>query len=116
MLSMLCGLISLLYLHFHRYTLYPTVTVVNAHMTDSVPFPAVTICNLNQYHYSRIPNDPRLRELLYRLSDFAYIKEYSEDRASFGVMTTAESVKVETGEELRNFAMNAAHTLNGMFR
>ena len=115
MLAMLSGLISLLYLHFQRYSLYPTVTVVNAHMTASVPFPAVTICNLNQYHHSRIPNDPNLRKLLYRLSDFAYIKDsVIGEVVSYG--TTVETVRVETGEQLWDFAMNAAHTLSGMFR
>ena len=118
MLAMLCSLVALLYMHFQRYTLYPTVTVVKAHMSESVPFPAVTVCNLNQFHFARIPNDPRLRQLLYRLSDFAYIKDFllRNRNAAYGGGTTEETVKVESGEELRGFALNAAHTLRETFQ
>ena len=100
---------------FNSYHKYPFKTSVTVTPTDQLPFPAVTICNLNQYHHSRIPNDPNLRKLLYRLSDFAYIKDsVIGEVVSYGA--TVETVRVETGEQLWDFAMNAAHTLSGMFR
>ncbi|KAK7097713.1 hypothetical protein V1264_004649 [Littorina saxatilis] len=112
---MLGGLTTLMYLHFKRYVEYPTVTVVHAHTADTVPFPATTICNLNQFHSTRIPNDQRLRDLLYKMSDFAYLHDYIAQPGGLTV-STMETAKVETGEELKAFALDAAHRLSDMFK
>lgn len=110
LLVMFVGLTTLMYLHFQRYSQHPTVTVVSARVTDVLPFPAVTICNLNQFHMRRIPRDPRLRKLLYRMSDFAHVREYMESMKA----EEYDPLRINTGEDLWEFAMNASHRLTDL--
>ncbi|XP_055958870.1 acid-sensing ion channel 4-A-like [Patella vulgata] len=44
------------------------MTIVKAELNDELIFPAVTICNTNQYHRSRLPDDAPLQKLLYDLT------------------------------------------------
>ncbi|KAK7495306.1 hypothetical protein BaRGS_00013488 [Batillaria attramentaria] len=103
LLIMVIGLTTLMFLHFQRFSEHPTVTVVSAQVTDILPFPAVTICNLNQFHRNRIPRDENLRRLLYRMSDYAYIKDYITSEAVVSNESNAD--KVDTGDELREFCV-----------
>ncbi|XP_025087242.1 acid-sensing ion channel 1-like [Pomacea canaliculata] len=108
--SMASSLFLLIYFHVERYASRPFVTIVNAHVRDSLPFPAVTICNLNQFHRERVPrNDPRVVDLLRNLSAIKSLAKVVDlppvPRDQFPL----------TGERLMEIAVNASHKLNDLF-
>lgn len=109
-LLMASSLFLLVYFHVERYASRPFVTIVNAHVRDSLPFPAVTICNLNQFHRERVPrNDPRVVDLLRNLSAIKSLAKVVDlppvPRDQFPL----------TGERLMEIAVNASHKLNDLF-
>ncbi|KAK7097714.1 acid-sensing ion channel 1-like isoform X2 [Littorina saxatilis] len=72
-LSMGTGLCVILFIQVQRLASFPTRTSVRAEFDDEVPFPAVTLCNLNQFTKSRLPLDPGLRYLIKLLSEASVI-------------------------------------------
>lgn len=107
---MASSLFLLIYFHVERFASRPFVTIVNAHVRDSLPFPAVTICNLNQFHRERVPrNDPRVVALLRNLSAIKSLAKVVDlppvPRDQFPL----------TGERLMEIAVNASHKLNDLF-
>ncbi|XP_055958917.1 acid-sensing ion channel 4-A [Patella vulgata] len=114
LLAMSISLSCIVYLQFRRYQEHPSMTIVKAEFNDELIFPAVTICNTNQYHRSRLPDDAPMLKLLYNLSEFAHIGKYlnftKDDSNEDPVFITHH-----TGDYLYSFAMAAAHTLKEMF-
>ena len=89
---------------FRRLSTRPTTTDLQAKFSDKLDFPAVTICNLNQFYRDRIPNTTIIKNLLYALSDLdSYI--------------TLQAVSDDIpGDDVRTFALNAAHRLDEMLK
>ncbi|KAK6172390.1 hypothetical protein SNE40_016050 [Patella caerulea] len=107
-------LTCLVYMEFQRYQEHPSVTIVKAEFHEELVFPAVTICNTNQYHRNRLPHDVPLLELLYNLSEFAHIGKYLSQIRDTQNSGPSEIVD-HSGDYLYSFAMDAAHTMDEMF-
>ncbi|KAK3770162.1 hypothetical protein RRG08_038674 [Elysia crispata] len=90
---------------------YPIKTVTKITINDNLPFPAVTICNLNQYIRERLPDDPMIEKVLYAQSEYAGISRhlgYSHKLPDLDNLTDVP------GEELRRIALHAAPKLKDL--
>ncbi|XP_050417096.2 acid-sensing ion channel 1 [Patella vulgata] len=113
--GMVGGLAFLIYESLTKYYEYPINTETRLEFNTQIQFPTVTICNANQFHLGRIPNDRQLHELLFSLSD-AYLLDVESgvDDASDDDNTTNDT-RTYSGDDLHEFALRAAHRLEDMF-
>ncbi|XP_041357744.1 acid-sensing ion channel 2-like [Gigantopelta aegis] len=87
-----------------RLATRPTITELQAKFSDNLNFPAITICNLNQFYKDRVPNKTIIRDLIIALSeldDIIAIRTMDDDMA---------------GDDVREFAIDAAHRLDELIR
>ncbi|KAK3770164.1 hypothetical protein RRG08_038675 [Elysia crispata] len=92
----------------HLYE-YPAATVTRVSLRDELTFPAVTICNLNQYNKHRVPDIPIVKKLLYFQSDYNTLTRNYRDTVN---MSDLDNMTDVSGEELRQIALDAAPRLD----
>ncbi|KAK3770161.1 hypothetical protein RRG08_038673 [Elysia crispata] len=90
---------------------YPIKTVTKITINDNLPFPAVTICNLNQYIRERLPDDPMIETVLYAQSQYASISRHLGFSHKLPDLDNLTDV---SGEELRRIVLHAAPRLEDM--
>ncbi|RUS72250.1 hypothetical protein EGW08_019991 [Elysia chlorotica] len=74
---------------------------------DELPFPAVTICSLNQYIRDRVPDNPMIRHLLYFKSEYARMTG-----ATLNLLDTHVNLTDVSGVDLDNATEYAATRLD----
>ncbi|KAK3784826.1 hypothetical protein RRG08_056785 [Elysia crispata] len=80
-------------------------TVNKFALHDELPFPAVTICNLNQFNIDRVPDNPMVRHVLFHKSEYASLTGTSRE-------VSAVNLTDISGEELLRATHYAAPRLD----
>ncbi|KAK6173619.1 hypothetical protein SNE40_017036 [Patella caerulea] len=114
LLGMVVVLAFLIYESLTMYYEYPINTETKLEFNTQIQFPTVTICNANQFHLERIPDDPQLHNLLFSLSA-AYLLNIDSGADDAPNDETTNDASTYTGDDLHEFALNAAHRLENMF-
>ncbi|GFR90424.1 acid-sensing ion channel 2 [Elysia marginata] len=83
----------------------PIKTVNKISLHDELPFPAVTICNMNQFIIDRVPDNPMIRHVLF------YKSEYAGLGFSRGGMNDFNNLTDISGDELLRITHYAAPRL-----
>ncbi|ESO98007.1 hypothetical protein LOTGIDRAFT_174471 [Lottia gigantea] len=112
LIGMTFSLSFFLYLQFKKYASHPVVSSINVEFTDDLKLPDITICNSNNFHRDRIPDEPILKELLFNMSDLNYLRYQLNGTAR---PSTPKSTDSFTGPYLRKFAEDATHKVKDMF-
>ncbi|XP_064609107.1 acid-sensing ion channel 2-like [Liolophura sinensis] len=68
-LGMLSGLLYTVFSQVVVILEYPTITQQSMEFTAGLPFPAVTLCSLNQFRKSVVGDDPAIRQIQLAMSD-----------------------------------------------
>ncbi|GFR86966.1 acid-sensing ion channel 5 [Elysia marginata] len=93
----------------HMYE-YPSRTVTRVNLKDELTFPAVTICNLNQFYIDRVPNIPIVQALFKIQSDYTFLtKDLLNSPANLSILDTMVDI---SGEELQRISRTAAPRLD----
>ncbi|GFO48400.1 acid-sensing ion channel 1-like [Plakobranchus ocellatus] len=90
---------------------HPIKTDTKVSLRDHLPFPAVTICSLNQYHRQRVPNDPMTRNVIFYQSEFAQLT----DAFSRLNPSDLDNLIDVSGDELLNMSLYAAPRIEELF-
>ncbi|RUS89276.1 hypothetical protein EGW08_002950 [Elysia chlorotica] len=90
---------------------YPIKTVTKITINNDLTFPAVTICNLNQFVRERLPDNPMVETVLYTLSQYGGI---SKHLGFFHKVPNLDNMTDVSGEELRRIVLHAAPRLDDM--
>ncbi|KAK7495302.1 hypothetical protein BaRGS_00013484 [Batillaria attramentaria] len=103
-LSMSIGLSVILYKQVRRLSNYPTRTTVRPEFQEEIEFPAVTICNLNQFYRDRLPDDPGLHHLIRISSEWTYLTKDDPHITTTTTTTTQSSAapRTRTGSEAKS--------------
>ncbi|XP_041357771.1 acid-sensing ion channel 1-like [Gigantopelta aegis] len=110
--GMAMGLGVMMFQQFIRLSAWPTITDLQAKFSDNLDFPAVTICNLNQFYKDRVPNSTIIRKLIFKLSQL----ETLIDLNTSNIDDDHDDDHDMPGDDVRDFALNAAHRLEEMLR
>ncbi|GFS23261.1 acid-sensing ion channel 4 [Elysia marginata] len=83
-------------------------TTTTFDLRETMEFPAVTLCNLNQYNKNRVPGDVTIQTVLFYMSEYSRVaRELDPDY----VEPDLSEVKDVSGEELLQVATKAAPTM-----
>ncbi|XP_041357745.1 acid-sensing ion channel 1C-like [Gigantopelta aegis] len=96
---------------FIRLSSWPTITDLQAKFTDNLDFPAITICNLNQFYKARVPNNTIIEDLIFALSEL-------QELIGLNITNNTDQTAHDdiSGDDVREFALDAAHRLDEMLR
>ncbi|RUS89275.1 hypothetical protein EGW08_002949 [Elysia chlorotica] len=92
----------------HLYE-YPARTVTRVRLKDELTFPAVTICNMNQFNIDRVPDIPIVKLLFYLQSDYARL---AKGKVGVGDLPNLSNMSDVSGEELHRITRYAAPRLD----
>ncbi|KAK3770154.1 hypothetical protein RRG08_038667 [Elysia crispata] len=102
---------------FLTWFLFQQVTALCAHqisttttfdLRETMEFPAVTMCNLNQYNKNRVPDNLTIQTVIFYMSEYSRVaRELDPDFAE----PDMSKVKDVLGEELLEIAARAAPTM-----
>ncbi|KAK3770160.1 hypothetical protein RRG08_038672 [Elysia crispata] len=109
-LGMAVGLGTTLFNQVSSYYDYPIRTVTKVEINSELAFPAVTICNLNQFVRERVPDIPIVNLVFFYLSDYAQLSR------KLNSMPDLDNLTDVSGEELNRIALHAAPRLNDLLR
>ncbi|GFO10680.1 acid-sensing ion channel 1 [Plakobranchus ocellatus] len=93
---------------------YPIKTVTQVTLNTVLPFPAVTICNLNQFMRDRVPDIPIVVKVIQQQSE--YFQSVARMKNQSDNMFDLENLTDVSGEELQRILFNAAPRLDELFR
>ncbi|KAK6173769.1 hypothetical protein SNE40_017170 [Patella caerulea] len=118
LIAMTIGLIIFLYRSFTRYYKYPIITNTRLEFNNEMQFPAVTICNANQFRQHKIPSDDwKIKDLIFEMSEMSVLSEYFKEHFAMNSpkYSFIPEPEAHLGKNLYKFALDAAHKLEDMF-
>ncbi|GFO06538.1 acid-sensing ion channel 4 [Plakobranchus ocellatus] len=83
----------------------PIKTITESPLYHELPFPAVTICNINQYVKDRVPDNEMIKNVIY------YKSEYAKLTKAHSRLSNMDNLTDVSGEELLQMSLYAAPRL-----
>ncbi|GFN96015.1 acid-sensing ion channel 1-like [Plakobranchus ocellatus] len=90
---------------------YPIKTTTKVSLHSELPFPAITICNINQFMRDKVPDIPIVKHVLFYFSEYAKMAfgDYKHNMPDLDNLTDV------SGEELKRILLDATPRLSDFF-
>ncbi|GFN78020.1 acid-sensing ion channel 1, partial [Plakobranchus ocellatus] len=110
---MTISLVWTVYGQINNFYEYPIKTVTQVTLNTVLPFPAVTICNLNQFMRDRVPDIPIVVKVIQYQSEYFQLATRMKNQSDN--MFDLENLTDVSGEELQKILFDAAPRLDELF-